>query len=168
MRCDFDIDKVKNSSASTFVPFAFVTTLRYDDRGRLIERTLIDAQQRAHRMAYAWDDTTGHLAGVTYNGEPVVRDLHASWLAGISSFTHGNGVSERFERDARGRLVHHTAQIAQRVVLDDRYTYDTGNRLVAASEAVGQGPLKRRYSYDVLGRMTSEQRNGNSVADTYA
>ena len=145
----------------------FVTTLRYDERGRLVERTLVDAQQRAHRMSYAWDDATGHLLGIAYNGERVVSDLHASWLGGISSFTHGNGVSERFERDARGRLTHHAALIAQRPVLDDRYTYDGNNRLVAANEATGTQALARRYGYDAIGRLVSEQRDG-SAADTYA
>ncbi len=159
--------QAKNRATPSTAPLLFVTTLRYDERGRLIERTLADARQRAHRLAYAWDDTTGHLTGVRYNGEPVVGELHASWLDGIAGFTHGNGVRERFERDARGRLTRHTAMLAHRAVLDDRYTYDAGNRLVAASEAQWQVQLERRYGYDGLGRLTSEQREGAPVADSY-
>jgi RHS repeat-associated protein len=149
-------------------PLLFVTLLRYDERGRLIERTLVDAQQRAHRLAYAWDDTMGHLTGIRYNGEPVVRELQASWLGGIGAFTHGNGVSERFERDARGRLTRHTAMLAQRAMLDDRYRYDAGNHLVSATETTGAQPLRRRYGYDALGRLVSEQREGDRTPDTYA
>lgn len=149
-------------------PLLFVTLLRYDDRGRLSDRTLVDAQQRAHRLAYAWDDTTGHLTGLRYNGKPVVRELHASWLGGIDAFTHGNGVSERFERDPRGRLTRHTAMLAQHALLDDRYDYDAGNRLISAIETTGAQPLRRRYGYDVLGRLVSEQREGDQTPDTYA
>ncbi|RZL07941.1 MAG: hypothetical protein EOP40_14630, partial [Rubrivivax sp.] len=154
----------------------FITTLRYDERGRLAERTLIDATQRAHRLHYTWDDATGHLNGVAYNDQPVVTALQASWLGGISTFTHGNGVAERFERDTRGRMLRHTAQSGRDAeipkagvaILDDRYAYDASNRLVAATEATSGAPLIRRYGYDLLGRLTSEQGKGDHTPDTYA
>lgn len=154
----------------------FVTTLRYDERGRLAERTLVDTGQRAHRLRYAWNDDTGHLNSVMYNDQPVVTNLDASWLGGINAFTHGNGVAERFERDARGRLLRHTAQTSKDVgkkpagatILDDRYAYDVGNRLVAATEATGGQTLERHYGYDQLGRLVSEQRQGDHTPNTYA
>ena len=167
---------IQPSADAKATALEFVTTLRYDERGRLTERTLVDTGQREHRLQYTWNNDTGHLNGVMYNDQPVVTDLHASWLGGITAFNHGNGVAERFERDARGRLLHHTAQVAMdaesnaggSTILDDRYAYDGRNRLVTATESTGERPLDRLYGYDQLGRLVSEQQEDNHTPDTYA
>lgn len=157
----------KTSESVKVAEMLIITDVKYDERGRISERRLIDAQKRAHRTSYTWDDATGHLRAIAYNGKIVVKDFRSSWLGGIVGYTNGNGVQEKFDRDARGRLVRHEASSEGRVILDDAYQYNGSNRLIAATESMLDKKTSRRFEYDMLGRLTVEKNVPDESASTY-
>lgn len=147
---------IESRQQTKTLPMLFVTRLRYDEKGRISERRLVDAAERAHSMSYSWDDGSGHLRAIAYNGETVAKDIKTSWLGGLLGYSNGNGVHEVFDRDARGRLIRHAASIAGNVILDDNYKYNGSGRLIAASERLDKFKIARQYHYDDVGRLTSE------------
>lgn len=173
---DTNIDKASPSSGQGI---ATVTLWTYDERGRLKERTLLDASGKAQRTGYVWDASTGQLSSITHNGQTIASNIHTSSLGGLTQYTAANGLVEHFDRDARGRLVHQGLSTAEGVILDVKYGYDAANRLThftqqaasaAADAATGKTSvvLEADYQYDALGRLVSQKTNtGTYEAYTY-
>ncbi|GAB5404689.1 MAG: hypothetical protein Aurels2KO_29200 [Aureliella sp.] len=86
---------------------------------------------------------------------------HAYYPDGrLQSSDHWNGISERFEYDANGRLKMHSATDESGTsVVERNYTRDPSGRITSVSD----GDLKRDFKYDQGGRLIAENRSEDGV-----
>jgi len=155
----------------------FVTTNTYDNAGRLTTQVLPDG----HQLRYRYADKEGSLKTMFFDDEEIVLGIEHG-MAGITAFLAGNGVRQRIERDARGRI---TAVRSEGVPIPTRgflaklgawfsgssnsgagtiyaqdNRYDAAGRLLQINRKLGPaGALPARsiaeeYDYDALDRLT--------------
>ena len=132
------------------------TERHYDDAGRLAWKSIIDAQQREHRIDYRWDGASGHLAGLSFNGKPVVTDIQGTWLGGATSIAWADGIHESSARDVRGRLIARVVQSETKTLLDQQWQYDAANRL----ERRRTDATTQTYAYDWRNRVVGQKDDG--------
>lgn len=156
----------------------FVTTTTYDEAGRIRAQTLPDQ----HRLEYRYSATSGQLDAILFDGQPVVDGIKQSAAAGLSAYTHANGVRQRIVLDARGRVAQLESVAGRaapqgwwagllawfgnndtgpaRVLYSQANRYDAGDRITAIGRQLGdagKGAAASRseaYQYDSLDRLT--------------
>ncbi|MEK7674628.1 MAG: RHS repeat-associated core domain-containing protein [Verrucomicrobiota bacterium] len=160
-----------------------VTTYAYDQRDRLIQKTIAwGGTSSTSSLNYAYDENgnvtsiqSSHLNGTdlryeydTLNRLSAVTDVHTGRTAynydavgNLQSYTYPNNVNSSYEYDALNRLTNLAAStVLERLA---RYAYTVGpagNRLSATETiTVNAQPstLNRLYNYDALYRLTGEQ-----------
>ncbi|RLF31943.1 MAG: hypothetical protein DRN08_07250, partial [Thermoplasmata archaeon] len=149
-------------SSGSVVPYEYVTTLRYNEKGQVI---LIDAprpgQDDAVHLSY--DEGTGNVQSMVL---PLVGAVYFSNYDGagrVGRVTDINGVSRLFQYDPRGRLVGLTYEADGSGV---EFTYDKAGLLATALDA---DSVIRTLEYDPdcgrLFKITDAQ--SNSILYSY-
>ncbi len=96
----------------------FITSNRYDDAGRLIWQKLPDG----HTLEYCYSLTgtcadvkasrvrPGQLLAILFDGRALAQDIDRTTAGGLHTYTMGNGIRQRIETDARGRIIEVAAE----------------------------------------------------------
>ncbi|MCL2657368.1 MAG: DUF6531 domain-containing protein, partial [Betaproteobacteria bacterium] len=99
---DADADTNYNDSTQAkpdTLGFLWTTRYTYDAAGRRSEEIRPDG----HRVRWRYADN-GQLAGIDFDGQPVLDALRASRYSGTESWRYGNGIERDLTQDARGRI----------------------------------------------------------------
>ncbi|RLB47034.1 MAG: hypothetical protein DRI90_26755, partial [Deltaproteobacteria bacterium] len=113
--------------AQLLTPQGDTISYRYDGDGRL--SAIVDWQGREHRFGYAKDGTVGEIR-------------------------YGNGNVERRRHSGTGQLEHATVKTRDdRVVSEQRYQHDPGERLTEVEDLDRDGGYLHRLAFDAEGRL---------------
>lgn len=123
----------------------------YDSLGRLTGVSSVGVY-----INYTYTD--GRLSGVyLYDGSannPVATGIKYQPYGGIESWTYGNGLERRYNRDLDGRVTGISVGTPQSVVQSLTYAYNANNEITAITNGIDAG-MNQGFGYDSLSRLTS-------------
>ncbi len=127
--------------AQLLTPQGDTISYRYDGDGRL--SAIVDWQGREHRFGYAKDGTVGEIR-------------------------YGNGNVERRRHSGTGQLEHATVKTRDdRVVSEQRYQHDPGERLTEVEDLDRDGGYLHRLAFDAEGRLNSSLDGSGQLVERF-
>lgn len=153
-------------AAAAFVPGANLVTACHVPGSPLQSVPLTDTPNSlrfdtSNRLYYGRPDNVVRLEGTTE--VPLIRPAQVQGTLTLSGIIHSFVFSEKFERDAIGRITRKSDTVGRAPRIYD-YTYDPAGRLTSITI---DGVLSARYAYDANSNRLSETTPAGVVTGTY-